>query len=141
MVGGRGGPVIRSKTPPTRSQLTRSAFKSTLYALQDNLGEAPKVEDMDDRRDEIKGELESLRDDTQGSLDNMPDGLKEGDSGQTLQTRIDSLEEAINELEGIDCDYPADDKPDDQDADEHKDEWRHSVWDEITNAVGNIDEG
>jgi hypothetical protein len=55
-------------------------------------------------RDGIVGELESIRDDLQDRLDNMPEGLQQGDTGQLLQDRIDQLDAAISDLENIDFD-------------------------------------
>ena len=48
--------------------------------------------------DEIASALEELRDQQQDSLDNMPENLQQGDTGQMLQERIDSLECTIDEL-------------------------------------------
>lgn len=56
----------------------------------------------EDTPEQIAAELESIRDDVQERLDNMPEGLQEGDIGQTLQERIDNLETAIDELYSID---------------------------------------
>lgn len=55
-------------------------------------------------RDEIVSVLEGLRDQCQESLDNMPEALQEGDTGQMLQDRIDNLESVIDELNEIDYD-------------------------------------
>lgn len=52
--------------------------------------------------EQITADLESIRDDVQERLDNMPEGLQEGDIGQKLQERIDNLETAIDELCNID---------------------------------------
>lgn len=52
----------------------------------------------------IIDELESIRDDCDEKLDNMPEGLREGDAGQLLQDRIDACDDAIGELENIDYD-------------------------------------
>lgn len=54
--------------------------------------------------DSIVSDLESLRDELQDRLDNMPEGLQDGDVGQLLQERIDTLEDAISEMESIDVD-------------------------------------
>lgn len=51
--------------------------------------------------DEIATALEEIRDQQQDSLDNMPEQLQEGDTGQMLQERIDSLDCAIEELNNI----------------------------------------
>lgn len=60
--------------------------------------------------DEIASALEELRDQQQDSLDNMPENLQQGDTGQMLQERIDSLECTIDELNNIsweDCESEA----------------------------------
>lgn len=59
------------------------------YSLDDS-----GVEDM-------ISELESIRDDVQERLDNMPESLQSGDVGSQLQDRIDGLESAISELEDV----------------------------------------
>ena len=51
--------------------------------------------------EEIAVELESIKETQEDSLENIPEQLREGDAGQTLQLRIDSLEDAIKELENI----------------------------------------
>lgn len=53
--------------------------------------------------DDISYALESIRYDCQERLDNMPEQLQYSEAGELLQTRIDSLEDAINELSN--CDY------------------------------------
>ena len=52
----------------------------------------------------IISDLEELRDELQDRLDNMPEGLQEGDIGQLLQERIDALDSAISDMESIDID-------------------------------------
>jgi DNA-directed RNA polymerase subunit RPC12/RpoP len=58
----------------------------------------------EDTAQSIVDELDSIKDQCQDSLDNMPYGLQEGDTGQLLQERIDNLESAISDLEAIDYD-------------------------------------
>lgn len=142
MCGGRGGPVIRSAKKPKRSQLTQSAFKSQLYGIQDGASEAtPSTEDLEGERDSIRDELDSLKGECEGNLENMPDGLKEGDTGQMLQTRIDSLEEAISALENVGCICDPEDKDEGQSEDEYKEAWAMEKWQEVIDALDNIDEG
>lgn len=52
--------------------------------------------------DDLVSTLEEIRDDLEGKLDNMPDGLRDGDTGNLLADRIDNLESAISDLESID---------------------------------------
>ncbi len=106
MVGGRGGPKHYSKTPPTRSQLTSSSFLSQIYELEDRgfTGETPE---------DLQSELESLADECDSSLQNMPEGLQQGDTGQLLESRAEGCRETASEFENIDLDY---DEPDDDEV-------------------------
>ena len=56
----------------------------------------------EDTAQSIADELDTIKDNCQDSLDNMPEGLQEGDTGQLLQERIDQLDDVISELEDID---------------------------------------
>ena len=69
-----------------------------VYRWQDN------YDVSEDGRDGIISDLESIRDEQQERLDNMPEGLQQGDTGMLLQDRIDQLEAAISDLENIDFD-------------------------------------
>lgn len=93
--GPRSSMTIRSKTPIPRSRLTSSEFLSQAYRLSDSIYEATTVGDLET----IKEEFEALRDDTQEKLDNMPEGLQQGDTGQLMQERIDQCESLIDELD------------------------------------------
>jgi hypothetical protein len=104
-----GGKHYR-KTPPRRSQLTQSAFLSSLYELEDDMAAATptNVSDLQMAIEDWILTLETMRDDCQGSLDNMPEGLQQGDTGQRLQDRIDSCDSWISEMECADTDYDKD---------------------------------
>lgn len=95
-----------SKEKPSRSQLTQSSFFSTLWAIEDGMGErfAGHVcsDDIQNELDNLISEIEELRDEVQGNKDNMPYQLQESDTGQMLQERVEGLENWINELNGID---------------------------------------
>jgi hypothetical protein len=99
-------PKSYSKTPPTRSQLTRSSFLSTLWAIEDGLCKRFEgivtSDDFENGIEELVGEIEELKDECQNSLDNMPYQLQESDSGQLLQERIDGLDSWISDLQSID---------------------------------------
>jgi hypothetical protein len=105
----RFGGIHKSKTYPKRSQLTQSSFLSGLWTAQEacdkTLGDGSyhDHDDVEAAIEELKIELEDLRDECQNSLDNMPDSLKENSSsGQLLQERIDQLEEYVGNLDSID---------------------------------------
>lgn len=103
--------IHRSKTAPRRSQLTQSGFLAQLYDIEDNISDM-SVENYscgDDIRSDLDsfiGDIQSLLDECQNNLDNMPEHLQESSSsGETLRERIDALEGWISELESINCDF------------------------------------
>ena len=91
------------KCKPQRSELTSSEYLSWLYDLQDNLAERYDLR-SEDVKDELYSEIESQRDELQDRLDNMPEQLQYAPTGEMLQERIDSLENALDELDGLE--YP-----------------------------------
>lgn len=67
--------------------------------------------------EEIASVLEDLKDQVQDSLENIPEQLREGETGSMLQERIDMLEDAIGELENVswdDCARDAKDEAEDE---------------------------
>lgn len=110
-VSGGGSGRFFSKTQPKRSQLTRSEFYSTLYTLEDQASELKaegyeSVGDFEGDATNIRDELEQLKSDTEEKLEAMPDGLKEGDTGQLLQERIDNVEQLISEFDSLEFSEP-----------------------------------
>jgi len=94
-----------SRTKPTRSQLTQSNFLSQLYDIEDKLSDF-SCEDEDTFnafKEEIMGEIEVLKDETQDSFDNIPEQLQSAPTGEFLQERIDALEQWYEEIDCIDC--------------------------------------
>lgn len=81
-------------------------------------------------RDSIVSDLEDIKSDLEYKLDNMPDGLRDGDTGCLLQDRIDCIDSDISELENIDCD---------QEEDESDEDYQERLTQEIEEALGNIE--
>ena len=126
-----------SKTEPRRSQLTGSAFLSTLYDIEDKvIGKAVADSTLPETRDDIVSQLEELRDTCQESLDNMPESLQQGPTGEMLQERIDNLESAISEFEDLDLDefdgsdVEASDREEGEDDETFKARMEQAYWDE-----------
>lgn len=95
MTGPRSSKTIRSLKPIPRGQLTSSEFLSTAYDLSDQLETCDSL----DQLAEIKQGFEELQSETQDKLDNMPEGLQQGPTGEQLQERIDQLDSLIQELD------------------------------------------
>lgn len=96
-----------SKTYPIRSQLTQSYFLATIYDLEDGRN----FKDPGEWQEEVESlmnDLEALKDETQDSLDAIPEQLQDGDVGQMLQERIEALEDWISNLESIELELEED---------------------------------
>lgn len=130
-----------SKSRPRNSQLTQSNYLSTLYGIQESMEDfsASEASEVAEFIDDIKGQLEELKDTTEESLNNMPEGLQQGSTGELLQERIDALDSAISELEEIDTDY---EEPEEDDIiEELKDDVEYEpTEEEEMDSEFNIDE-
>ena len=155
--GPASGRVYRSKTYPKPSDLTGSPFQKSLLEIQERIsnfeaGNYETAEDLSSDLEQITSDIEALRDETQGSLENMPEGLQQGGVGQTLQDRIDGLEDWLNNLQGVDLNFDFDEEepeePEDKESEEHR-EWTitQQKWEEdkkeaknefISNAIDEI---
>lgn len=93
-----------SATRPRPSQLTQSAYYSTVRALVEQIEDADVTDNNDfvTLQDDVASELANLLDETQSSLDNMPEPLQYSPTGELLQERIDACENAQSEVESAD---------------------------------------
>ena len=51
--------------------------------------------------EDIRAEVESIRDDEQDFRENMPESIAGGDKGERADAAIDALDEVVSNLEGI----------------------------------------
>lgn len=147
-----GGNPNYSKVCPRPSQLTNNWFKSELYSISEKVEDC-ECQDPDSLLEfieEVKSELESLRDEVQERLDNMPEQLQECSSGEILQERIDNLDDIINEFDCLDLDFESEfTEEDDRDTmsdeeweeqlDNEKEEWVANKIDEISSIDINFE--
>lgn len=99
-----GGKRVRCTKPecaPRRSELTQSEFYARVWDLQEQEREASTAEDLKKLIDNLTSDLEEIRDEQQEKLDNMPEDLQQGSTGELLQERIDMIESALTELENV----------------------------------------
>ncbi len=101
-----------SKTQPRQSQLTGSAFLSSVYACEEQLSDLQvrqatdhdlKPSDIEDEIEDVVSQLQEASEECQSSLDNMPEGLQQGSTGELLQGRIDEIDSMVSELQSVDC--------------------------------------
>lgn len=58
-----------------------------------------QLEEISDKANELRFELENIKDDEQEYFDNIPESLQGGDKGTLAEEAISNLEEAITALE------------------------------------------
>jgi len=130
---------------PKPKDLTKSEFWGAIYELQERKFDAESIEDLEGERDDVVNELTNIKDETEGKLDGMPEGLKEGNTGQILQERIDALDGCINDLESTDISWeePEKEKGEKKEAYETRKEEELSarlqeISDELQSHLSNI---
>jgi uncharacterized protein YukE len=99
--GPRSSRIIRSKDRIPQSKLTTSAFKSTVYGIEESFDSIVHDNSAPDALKDIAQQLRDLGEETQGSFDNMPDGLQQGDTGQMLEERVSNCEQWADDIEQI----------------------------------------
>ena len=113
--GGRRVRCLKPECSPKPSDLTQSEFYGTLYAIQESVETAlddfrngGEPGDLASALNDAASELRELGEECQGKLDNMPEGLQQGDTGQLLENRAqecegkaDELESAASEIESV----------------------------------------
>lgn len=135
-----------SKTPPKRSQLTQSGFLSSLYDLEDSIGEftCDNKEDFDSFKEDILSQIEEMKDQCEESLNNMPDSLQSSPTGELLQERIDNLDSWHSEIESIECDYDEEDIKEEKkgdlkkEEDETEEDYQQRIEEEVGAAISDI---
>lgn len=115
-IGGRGAGKRYSKDYPKPSQTTTSEFMSRVYAAQESLAVCEDAEAMKAVAEEIR----ELGQEQSDKLDNMPDGLREGDTGQLLEERASQCEEWADAIEAAADGIEDDDSDEDEDVDDEE---------------------
>lgn len=95
------GTRMVSKTPPKPSQLTRSGFNSQWRGFAEQIEELPLDDGLYDALQEIAGAIRELGEEAQSSLDNMPEGLQQGATGELLTQRVENADSWASEIEGL----------------------------------------
>ena len=53
--------------------------------------------------EELKGMIESIREEEQEYYDNMPESLQQGERGQNAESAVSELEDAIDAMDNVIC--------------------------------------
>jgi hypothetical protein len=93
-----------SATYPKRSQLTQSAFYSSLYDLEDRIANLEANDSLPSEVESIVEELRDMASECEDKRSNMPDQLQDSESGSLLESRAETLNQAADDMEAIDFD-------------------------------------
>lgn len=58
-----------------------------------------RIEAQRDKLDEIRAELETIRDEEQDYYDNMPESIQSGTKGQAAEASVEVLDDAISSIQ------------------------------------------
>ena len=104
--GARRIRCLKPECSPKPSDLTQSEFYGTLYGIQESVETAlddfrngGEPVDLASALNDAAAELRELGEECQSKLDNMPEGLQQGDTGQLLENRVQECESKADELE------------------------------------------
>lgn len=116
----RHGGKRKSKIYPKASQLTQSEYLSTLYALTER--SEPSFDEIEEVIENIKSDLENLKDEVDGKISNMEQAFPNGCPVlETLQERSEALDAAIADIDAISIEDREDDVT--------------GIWEEIDQAI------
>ena len=129
-----------SATQPRSSQLTQSAYYSTIRSICEGIDDwKGGAGDLESLRDELVQQLQAAGEECQESLDNIPEALQEAPTGELLQERIDTCEGGVSELESYDIETGVQEIADDEDMDDEEKETALQEWvDETTSEFSSF---
>lgn len=133
--GPRSSREMRQKAPFKRSQLTSSDYLSQLYDWEDSKAEISDMESAQEFADTIR----TLGEEQQEKLDNMPEGLQQGSTGEMLTERADACEQAASEIEDVISEWESAKDAWDSEIEEYRTEKKffdeetaaHEEWDDL----------
>lgn len=90
---------------PRASQLTQSKMSGVYSAIEtaeDGLAGASSTEDFTSLLSDCASEVDSVKEEYQDALDNMPESLQSSSVGEEIQEKIEALETFSDELSNTD---------------------------------------
>lgn len=103
--------------PPKPTDLSSSKMAEVTEAVeaaQETIGAATSPEDIEAALTEVKDTADSVREQYEESLSNMPEPLQQGPTGEEIQAKMDALQEFADELENAASDIGAETLPEDE---------------------------
>ncbi len=97
--GPRSSRTYRQVEPPRPSQLTTSEFLGRVGDMEIDIKAFAHDSTLPDTLREFAEEVRALGEEQQEKYDNMPDGLRDGPTGEMLQERADGAASWADEIE------------------------------------------
>lgn len=60
-----------------------------------------RLQEVKESLDDVISQIEEIKDEEQEALDNMPESLQQSERGAKMQTAIDTMDEAISAIGGV----------------------------------------
>ncbi len=99
-------PLMRSKTAPTREQLTQNETILRVYALQNSastqLNGASTLSELEEIVSSLSSEISEIASEEESKLDDMNEGMKASQVGSDMQERVDAYNQAASDLDSMD---------------------------------------
>lgn len=112
---------------PKTSELCTGKMSGVYAAIEDANIAVQEARNMNDASglkqvlEDCSSAVEDVRSEYESSLENMPESLQGGPTGEGIQEKIDGLQSFIDELESADCEYEEEPEPAEPDG-THTDE-------------------
>ena len=94
----------KSKTYPTRIQLTQNDTQIAVWSVYDQCGidwSERNAATLAEAVNDAASQLEEAASECREKFDNMPEGLQQGDTGQRLEQWADAIDSAVSELQDL----------------------------------------
>lgn len=141
--GGRRVRCMDSACSPRPSEMINSPFLSQAAALSEGLEDAVAAFESDLDVDALQGAVEEaasgfreLGEEAQGSFDNMPESLQQGDTGQMLEARVEKCDEIADALAEIDLRSVWDEYCSELPEDEPEEDWTDEQLNSLAGTLG-----
>lgn len=126
-----------------QSQLTHSKMSgayAAIEACEEAIARAEEPGDLASALNDCATEIESVKDEYQESLDNMPEPLQQGPTGEEITEKVEALEEFYNVLTDKANDLDGEEFEDDQDDEEGREDretdWFEDLRNQATDTLG-----
>ena len=125
----RYGGRIEKREYPKPSELTSSEFLTSVYEIGETIPDFGSFQEIESWIEETKETLETVLEETDEKLNNLPEQLQYAPVGELLQNRVDSVQEWIDGLDTIELE-----------PEQSEQDWKEEYREDYNDENGEIDE-